>query len=355
MPTHFFNSAPIILWDGCDFNAKKNQINSHWFELQNIFQQSDQCLELGDPIGVLLDSFERGKEEAFPLFEYFIRRISSDISDDCLSYDTIIRNSLGAYFAKKNGNSDWIKSKIAMVKEKLDLMPTTDNENRWISKLSVSCGISTNTIESIGNALSQILSPKKYSMLEWVEFLWVIFLKSLGFDYAFLSPSELEDVFGKEYSGLISEEEKAHYVVNLLRPALNDWMAGECINKIEISLGTSQGKINKCKRARKFILRTIPSLAYFANVVSQIYWETYSGKEATDQIMPISLEYLPIGIKNGLDTVEKIALSKLMAIKSPRKVIHNEYLKLALNLKTRPVDESFEKLMGRIKQAYLSS
>src|SRR3546814_5640365 len=43
-----------------DFDDKKNEINNHWIELQAIFEQSDQCLVIDDPMRHVLDQIHLG-------------------------------------------------------------------------------------------------------------------------------------------------------------------------------------------------------------------------------------------------------------------------------------------------------
>ena len=40
-----------------EFDDQKNEISGHWMELQAIFEQADQCLEIEDPIQSVLDQF----------------------------------------------------------------------------------------------------------------------------------------------------------------------------------------------------------------------------------------------------------------------------------------------------------
>src|SRR3546814_18268465 len=43
-----------------DCYDKKNEINNHWIELQAIFEQSDQCLVIDDPMRHVLDQIHLG-------------------------------------------------------------------------------------------------------------------------------------------------------------------------------------------------------------------------------------------------------------------------------------------------------
>ncbi len=66
----------VILVPGkvVEFNKDKSTLSARWFELQDIFSNSDQCLDLEDPIEPLLDQIHKAAEDA-ELAEYLIRRL----------------------------------------------------------------------------------------------------------------------------------------------------------------------------------------------------------------------------------------------------------------------------------------
>src|ERR1700722_8655302 len=63
------------------FDEQKDTITGHWFELQSIFSNSDQCLEIEDPLEPILDRIHSGADKADDHEAYFLRRLPFTVSE----------------------------------------------------------------------------------------------------------------------------------------------------------------------------------------------------------------------------------------------------------------------------------
>ena len=92
-----------------DFDNHSNQIHSHWTDLRAIFSQSDQCLEIDDPIQSLLDHIHLASSANSPAAQYFLSRLVSGVPTEIL---TRITHELAASAASiaptTNGWCEWL-------------------------------------------------------------------------------------------------------------------------------------------------------------------------------------------------------------------------------------------------------
>ena len=85
--------------------------------LQKVLGQSDQCLDIDDPLTALLDRIHSGLDQTGELERYCVGRFSTvggnadERSPEQLSH--AIKSSLWGYKARRNGDKAWMESRIS--------------------------------------------------------------------------------------------------------------------------------------------------------------------------------------------------------------------------------------------------
>jgi len=97
---------------GIDLDA--STIGAHWSELRTIFGQSDQCLDIDDPLTAILDRVHTGMDTTGEIERYAIVRLAAGAKGDTESesLSIAIKSSLGAYLAKQRKDNDWLQERI---------------------------------------------------------------------------------------------------------------------------------------------------------------------------------------------------------------------------------------------------
>jgi hypothetical protein len=160
----------------------------------------------------------------------------------------------------------------------------------------------------------------------------------------------LETLFGKPYKDLADDQTKGVYALARIEPLLMSWIRGETLRDIEVVFGTDAAKTGKCDNARDFVLRIVPDIAYIASLPELIRRETGDLLDAS-----MSFSKLSACIRDGLDTVEKLALYVVRHMSGRRVACHKHWLKLAPAMPSPSEGDDWTALVSRVKFAIFSS
>jgi superfamily II DNA/RNA helicase len=131
-----------------EFDDQKNEINSHWMELQAIFEQADQCLVIDDPLEGVLDQIHNGiTKSGSPayLLSKLPLSVASSPEDPA---EPLLKRSFAAYRARAIGNEEWINSRIAAAVKARTAIVLPD-EGRWIEQVAGSAGLSVEILQQL--------------------------------------------------------------------------------------------------------------------------------------------------------------------------------------------------------------
>src|SRR5206468_1034367 len=97
------------------FDQAKSLISRDWMDLQAIFEQSDQCLVIDDPLTVALDAIHAGITRS-GTGAYLLGRLPVSLAaEDPDPAEVMLKRSFAAYRWKQAGDETWISSRIKAV------------------------------------------------------------------------------------------------------------------------------------------------------------------------------------------------------------------------------------------------
>ena len=273
----------------------EQQIGPGWFDLRQAFSRADQCVEVIDPITVLLQHPE--PERVGDQLDYLVRRLAG--ADQRFGPHEIVLRSFGAFRARRAGNIESLERRLA----ETSLVLESDRPD-WVKSVVASTGIAPDDIEFIGAALTSN-APAGTSLLEWVG--WYRDLLGLrpaivettlraGSRAAFRgSPKEL----GGELERLTADE-----LVVAINAVLSPWLAGSSIADLQAMAERLHmcRPSSKCEFARKVVLRVMPDLAYLFGLPRLIV--IAMGLEGEFAEFPVAK--LNLAVEFGVDTVAKV-------------------------------------------------
>ena len=337
-----------------DFDDASSVVHQHWEDLRVIFSQSDQCLEIEDPLAHLLDQIHLESTKLSPLSYYLLKRLPVDkSSDDGVEGGAARRflsKSLGAYRARARGDVSWIETRIEAAVQARRADPETPAELTWADHLAAATGIPVGVIRELGNGLSKPIHFHA-SMSDWYRWMveWLTWNPQLI--PILIRRESLEQFFGSQYVALQTDQERGTYALPLISKMLTCWMAGDTLEDLERVYGTTEQKIGKCESAREFVLRIVPELAFIFGTPAQIFRALKtSSSEAADP--PLGLAVLGSCVKEGFDRIEKLALQQIIPGRASRREVHREYLTLQHLLNDSNSNEDFGNVIGRVKNAF---
>lgn len=323
---------------------------SHDHDLSIIFAPNDQCLPLTDPLTTLFDEIE--VSNAFgPEAQYLLRRLAVSLrssGDTENSFESLARQTFGFYQkAKQNAllSEVWISNRKEALIGALTSVEMTTGDVAWVDELAAKTGASSAFIAKLVDNYSD--APRGSASAE-VWYSWLLDLLDHNDDSfdIFIRPETMVRVFGRAITSIKDvalqrqlSRESVRYIIKL-------WFAGKTLTEIEeqiaiwiaalevdVKRATSPHK--KIKRARRFVLRVAPDLAFLSGVLLQI-----GKKIATDkgELPPMMLRYLGQLVRKGLPTPYHYALAANNATSS-RVRVHGDFLGMSDYIEINAYDD----------------
>ncbi|AIG04107.1 DEAD/DEAH box helicase [Pseudomonas proteolytica] len=336
-----------------NFDNSTNQIHNHWMDLRSIFSQSDQCLIIDDPLTAILDQIH---SEVLPLSgvaSYFLSRLPVDYDEEQVGRDVLARatinRSFAAFRARKKGDQQWIASRIESAilsrNSNLDISQVLT----WADRLAAASGISVGIIRELGEPLSK--SVNHWATTDaWYQWLREWLKRRSALLPTLIRTETLEGFFGSSYKKLKDDNSRGKYAAEIIFPLLELWMSGHTLASIEASTGTQINKVGKCEFAREFVLRIIPELSYIFGLPNQIF-RAITVDRGEDIESPVGLNCLALCVKEGLNSVEKVALREISKKRLARRELHRKYQRIEAYAGVLKEGESFGDVVNRITQA----
>ena len=285
------------------FDPKTNQIDQKWIELQeSVFSQTDQCLRLQDPIQHLLDRVQDVATESEPDVRYFLRRLPRGTDGAPNSPRFFLRSTLAAWHAKRSGEESKFEGLIEQaLARRIELEPLVRGET-WRDELAYRTGVAVEFIEALHSELLNTIQDPHRDTKSWVR--W--FFAWLGTDVRWI-----EAVFGHRLPKKLCDElVQGDLFGGRLADAVWAWMSGETLVKLNTRLGGKANRLDNCDKARKFVLKMIPDLAFAAGLATRIRRRQID-EDGGD--MPLILATLALCIREGFGEPEWAALRSILA------------------------------------------
>jgi len=335
-----------------DFDPSRNRIAKHWMELKAIFAQSDQCLDIEDPIAPLLDEIHAASASPSEATQYLLTRLPHDPNEapPGTRASTFLRSSFGVYRARARGDQDWVEKRISAAIALRNARIDKTQSIPWVDALAASVGLPGALIQDLSAALEGIEIFDSRDIKFWTEWLLAWLSNHPESIPAFVRRESLETFAGTPYRLLETDKDRGAFVLPLIQQLLKMWVQGEPLSEMEKAAGTPAHKLGVCRKARQFVLRIVPDLGYFFGLPIQIL-SARLGEAAEDVSPGLGLSTLGSCIREGFDAAEKLALRQLMRDASSRVAVHRRFAEIKNYLTSAPSVEDFAMAIERVKAA----
>lgn len=323
-------------------NPQTNTIGEKWTQMQeSVFSQADQCLSLQDPIQHILDKIQEVTAGSDPDVRYFLRRLPRGMIGSPDDASRFLRSTLAAWHAKTKHEEAKFEALISRTLSRRNELEPVVLAETWRDEMAYRTGIAVEFIEALHLELLTKTANPPADTEGWVRwfFVWLAtderWVKSV-FGHR-LSERQQKELFGGDLFG------------GRLADAVWGWMSGETLTSLNIRLGGNATKPGKCDKARKFVLKMIPDLAFAAGLATRI---RRGQIDETGGSMPITLATLALCIREGLANPELAALrTTLGSTAMSRIALRTLWAKLSAFAPPMTSDEKFGRTRLRISQA----
>ncbi|HBP1176241.1 DEAD/DEAH box helicase [Pseudomonas aeruginosa] len=335
------------------FDNNTSQIHNHWMDLRSIFSQSDQCLVIDDPLTSILDQIHSGALPLPNLPSYFLSRLPVDYGEDQEGRNSLARatieRSFSAFRARKKGDQEWVKSRIESAILSRNSNIDTSQPATWVDRLAAASGISTAIIRELGEPLSNNINHSATTDA-WYQWFRDWLKRRPALIPTLIRKETLEVFLGSDYKKLKDDASRGTHACDIIFPLLELWMTGHTLASMEESTGTPINRVGRCEFAREFVLRIVPELSYIFGLPNQIFNAiTVDRGEVTES--PVGLNCLALCVKEGLNSVEKVALREVSKKRLARRELHRKYQNIESYAGILKEGENFGDVVNRITQA----
>ncbi len=337
---------------GVDFESAT--IGDHWGTLREIFGQSDQCLEIDDPLTAILDRVHVDMNGTGEIERYAVARLvsggSGDTSEERLSH--AIGATFAAYRARQRGDTNWLDERKASAAQYLHSQLDETEEAPIEGQVAAGLGLSLDLVRRLSSALSKSQPNTGANVPEWRRwfFRWLADNPDL-LEKAFRQQN-LVELFGKpKYDACLSDQERVDLVLPSLERLTGLWMKGKPLKELELAIGTEERKLKTCDKARRFAVRIVPDLAYLFGLPALLHDRTQANRE--DPIpAPPAMAQLARCARIGLNFYEEAGLNQVLRpTQLSRRQIHRRYAQLKPYLEPAAQNETWNDVTERIEQA----
>jgi len=327
-------------------------IGAQWTQLREVFSQSDQCLVLDDPFEAVMDRVHDQADNIGDLERYVVSRLMEAPQDGEGGHSPRVdlSRSLAAFRKQKAGDEQWVASRT---KAALSVMPganqdTVAQDQRYRDLASM-VGLPEDVLKALSDALADAPNDMTATVAGICRWMFSWMQANPGHLFRMIKPSNLDDLFGKAYSDLQSDDEKAQYAVPKLTAALQLWMDGAPLNQIQPTISPNGAVAEFSSDARKFIIRMIPDLAHAMGLPSrimQMFTQGGSEPNTVEGAGPLLLTH--VCVRRGLGDAEMAAFSMLGGA-LPRRAIHRAFEKVRPHVAAAKNAETLESLKERVR------
>jgi superfamily II DNA/RNA helicase len=334
-----------------EFDEQDSTIGSRWMELQSIFGQSDQCLDIDDPLEAALDQIHNGLTQdgsgAYLLGRLPLFQLGSQ-SDPA---DLLLRRSLAVHRRAKAGDEIWVSSRISAA---LAARPTSlDEDRRWLGLIASSTGLRVETLDSLlahvdSESLDGDANAAMTSLLSWMG-------SEPSRLFELMRPSSIQGLFGAEYSRLTSDDDRSAMALKRIQLVLPVWMAGRPLCEIESTMQGGNTKMGFCKTARHFAMRVVPELSFIAGLPFRLLSardqvSTQSSRASVTTVL-VTLAGL---VREGCDSPEALAV-RIIAGRSvsrvaARRIFESAFGTFAVGSPTEEFDETLARARRAVEE-----
>lgn len=280
-------------------------------KLRAVLPEDDRCVEISDPLEVVLDRLMEGQALDSDV-RYTINRMAllrdSDDSEQPASMFNLDR-SLAAYAAKQGAREKEFNEKVKVLKLAIEDELTFETDES-VFVLASKSGLPAGVLVRFKERVSKQAGKLPTSIAGWIE--WTFEWLRKDDDARRLL---LEDVAraARAATGSKKDGEVGADTLSSLLPGIKAWISGKPIADIEIALGGNPHKASDtqriCPRARELVGTVIPrALSFILSIVSYVVTEL-DPFDAQEELSRELVESLATAARLGYDSVEKLTFA----------------------------------------------
>ena len=335
----------------------ESTVHGRWPRVRNVLSSSDQCLVLDDPFTALMDRIHSCAKDIGDFERYAVSRLIETTDDNSGNAVTglVLDRTFAAFRARKSGSHDWVASRTQAALTFLNEASTATEETNAVRELASTLGFPEDIMAALRQDVMNASLGSDATVLDWRNWMWLWLSGHVDAMMRLVGVQELEYLFGKPFSRLPTNSDRAMYALQYLEPALDLWMGGEPLNKMQTVLPNPSRERRKSTGARKFVVRLLPVLAHlFGAPLTIVRQHLKDTADLSTEPSP-ALLYINRCIRRGFLSCEMAALHEIFRSRRlSRRQLHKIYADLEPYISDRAGTEDWTAIRDRMEAAISS-
>jgi len=295
-------------------------------KLQALIPEDDRCVQISDPLGIVLDRISEG-DTADKDVVYVVNRLAT-LNEAENHKNTLfnLEQSFAAHRFRKNNEEQLFNNQLAGL-TRLVKAEANDEIDQSLSILASQSGLPPVVLFRVKQKIEHETGILPCSITDWVT--WLISWLISDFEARDLLLADVKSSIlgatGNNKNGEITEQ-----VLSDLMPGINAWISGLSLKEVETALGgepdsNTQTK-KSCPRMRELVTSVLPrGLSFIMGLITRVVAEV-APYEIQDNLSPDVIDSLSTAIRLGYDTPEKLKFSFSHPSILSRVAMHKAYL-----------------------------
>ncbi|EPV3841550.1 MULTISPECIES: DEAD/DEAH box helicase [Morganellaceae] len=278
-------------------------------KLQSLIPEDDRCVEISDPISIVLDKISNGNTVDRDVM-YFVNRLAT-LNDSENNERSLfnLKSSFAAFRYRTNNEEQRFDTQLVELENLVKLIDS-DEIDQSLSILASQSGLPPLVLSRLRTVITHNIGDLPTSIKEWVSWLFDWFKVDSESKELLLFDVKMS-VLGA--TGRNNNDNLSDDVLDALSLGIFSWLDGSPLKNVEIALGgrpdSNNATAKACPRARELIGTILPrGLSFIMGLVTRVVTEI-NPYDSQNSLSHEVVEALSTAIRLGYDSPEKLAFS----------------------------------------------
>jgi len=295
-------------------------------KLQSLIPEDDRCVEITDPLGVILDRISAGDILDRDV-SYMVNRLAT-LNDAENEENTLfnLNRSFAAFRANEQSEEQHFKEQLNELSRLVE-QEAVDQIDQSLSILASQSGLPPLVLSRLKTSIEADLGSLPVTVVDWI--MWLVAWLQADIDardiLLYDVRSSVLAATGRRKGGPFTNEALID-----ITPGIISWISGKPICEIEIALGGNPESNNVtakvCPRSRELISSVLPrGLSFLMGLITRVVSDIdpYEDQEGLTAEL---IDSLSPAVRLGYDTPEKLAFSLRHPEILSRVCMHQEFV-----------------------------
>jgi ATP-dependent RNA helicase DOB1 len=298
----------VLIVPGVPVTFENFKLSDRWWNLRNtVFSKGDQCLKINDPMEYFLDSLQVEGISLNDQQKNILFRLQEDVESDEAT-KVFFKKSFAGFLAAKANQQAGFEEKVKFLIEKKRELKDEIQAPNWVDIVSIKMAIEPAIIVALGDYIEETGQEKVLEFNIYDAVAWLMDWIALDQDRIItLFPMPVIQDNLLSVLGFVGKQKTFQNLIsgwNGLTPLINLYISGATYIEIENAIGGRHDQF--LSKARKFVLKVIPTLSYVFSLFALTLREKMIAEGLSPNDIPYSLKTIASSIREGLDTSEKL-------------------------------------------------